>query len=115
MIPLVVKLQAERPSLTQSLLYVDWLGGTLFIGSTFSFLFGVTSGGTKFVWGDWRTLLSMIIGIVGILVTILWERHTSRPFLTLSIFNSRSIIAAYTAAVVQGIIVRLQFSIYRRC
>jgi MFS family permease len=105
MVPLVVRLEAERPSLKERLLYVDWIGGILFIASTFSFLYGVTSGGSKYSWSNWRTLLPIVLGIVGNLLTLLWERYTSKPFLRLSIFNSRSAYAAYLAATLQGVLV----------
>jgi MFS family permease len=106
MIPLVVNLRAERPSLRQRLLYIDWIGGVLFVSSTFSFLYGVTSGGTKYAWSSWRTLLPIIFGVVGTILTIFWERIAPNPFLRLSIFNSRSSYAAYTAAILQGVLVR---------
>jgi MFS family permease len=107
MIPLVVRLHAERPSLKKRLLSIDWVGGMLFIPSTFSFLYGVTSGGTRFAWKGWRTLLPIILGIGGSILTVFWERYTSGPFLRLSLFNSRSACAAYIAATLQGVLVGL--------
>jgi MFS family permease len=106
MIPLVVRLHADRPSLKQIILDIDWWGVFLFTTSLFSFLFGLTSGGTKFEWKDWRTLLPISLGMIGIILTLIWESHAAKPMLRLSIFNSVSAYAAYAAATLQGVLVR---------
>jgi MFS family permease len=107
MIPLVVKLQAERPSVMERLLQVDWIGGILFIGSSLAFLIGLTSGGIEHPWQSWHTLLPIEIGVVGIIITLIWEhRVASKPFLRLAVFNSTSACAAYMTTILQGVIVR---------
>jgi MFS family permease len=106
MIPLVVRLPTNRPSLVQIALNLDWGGAFLFTASLFSFLFGITCGGTQYEWKDWRSLLPICLGLVGIVVTILWESRIAKPMLRLSIFNSVSSYAAYTATILQGVLVR---------
>ena len=106
-VPLVMKLHAKRASVKERLLHVDWIGAFLFISSTTSFLIGMTWGGSQYPWDSWQTLVPLILGAVGIIGTLVWERFgVSNPFLRLSIFNSFSALAAYTGSVLQGLLVR---------
>lgn len=87
-------------------MHVDWIGGFLFVSSTCSFLIGLTWGGSQYPWSSWRTLVPLIVGFGGIIATVMWERYgASRPFLRLELFNSASALAAYTGAVLQGLLV----------
>lgn len=105
-VPVAMRLHVNRASVKERLLYVDWIGGFLFVSSTCSFLIGVTWGGSEYPWSSWRTLVPIIIGFAGIGATVAWEYWgAARPFLRLELFNSYSAIAAYTAAVLQGLLV----------
>ncbi|KAF8540419.1 major facilitator superfamily domain-containing protein [Trichophaea hybrida] len=67
------------------------VGGGLFIGSTTSFLMAVTWGGVELVWGDWRTVLPLVVGGVGIVGTMVWEKWgAGRPMIRLFVIDSRS-------------------------
>lgn len=107
-VPLVMRLHVNRPPLGERFLYVDWIGGFLFISSTCGLLIGVTWGGSDYPWSSWRTLTPIIVGVAGSAGTVFWERYgASRPFLRLSLFNSFSALAAYTGAALQGLLVRV--------
>ena len=110
MIPLVVKLHAERPKLLERLFNLDLLGIVLFFSTTCALLIGITSGGIEHSWKSWRTVLPLELGGIGIILTVLWERYTSKPFLRLSVFNSFSICAAYVSATLQGLLVSKTFN-----
>ena len=105
-VPLVVKLKPRRTSVKEKLLRVDWLGGFIFIASFTSFLMGLTWGGVQFPWSSFRTLVPLLIGILGIGVTFIWERRGSKqPFIRLLLFDSLSTVAVYFGAMVQGLLV----------
>ncbi len=109
-VPAVIRLHVERAPVKERLLYVDWIGGFFFISSTCSFLIGITWGGVQYSWSSWRTLVPIILGLAGVAATLIWERYgASRPFLRLELFNSYSAWAAYTSAVLQGLLVRRPF------
>lgn len=58
---------------------------------------------TSHQWGAYQTLLPLLLGVVGLLVTIAWQRWgTQVPFLRLLLFNSRSAILIYFCALLQG-------------
>jgi hypothetical protein len=108
LVPFAVKLYAERPSLKERFLRVDWFGMALFLASTCSLLIGITAGGTQFPWNSWRTLIPVIFGLVGLVLALLWERFSApKPFLRLSLFQTRSANAAYCCTVLQGLVVSI--------
>jgi MFS family permease len=93
--------------LAQRVAVVDWFGGGLLISSTCSILIGITWGGCRYDWTSGRTLAPMIVGLCGIIATIIWEVHASRPFLPLELFKSRSGAAACFCAFIQGLLVSI--------
>lgn len=107
-VPWVIRLHVERDSFERRLLYVDLMGGFLFVSGTCSFLIGVTWGGSEYPWSSWRTLVPIILGFAGVIATIVWEQHGApKPFLRLELFNSYSALAAYIGAMLQGLLVGL--------
>lgn len=105
-VPLVVKLKTRRSSVKEKLLRVDWFGGFIFVVSFTSFLMGLTWGGVQFPWSSFRTLVPLLIGILGIGATFAWEMWGAKqPFIRLAIFDSLSTVAIYVGAIVQGLMV----------
>jgi hypothetical protein len=107
MIPLVVKLHVERASLKQRLLHhVDWVGSTIFIVSTGSFLIGTSWGGAQYPWDSWRTLVPIFMGVFGVVFTLLWEIYAAKaPFIRMHLFKAQGSIMAYSCAILQGFLV----------
>lgn len=106
MVPLTVRLHAERASFKERLLHTDWIGAALFISSTCSFLIGITWGGNLFPWNSWRTILPIVLGVIGIAATCWYERvWAPQPFIKLWLFQDSAALAAYFCAVLQGLMV----------
>jgi MFS family permease len=106
MIPLFVKLNAiSDSSLTQKIRRIDWLGSLLFLGSTTSFLIGISWAGVQYAWLSVQSLMPIIIGTLGIGVSLYWETIATQPILRLALFNNVSAMAAYYCAFAQGFIV----------
>lgn len=105
-IPAVLTLKPRTASLKEKLARVDWFGGFLFISSSTAFLIAISWGGTQEPWSSWRTLLPLILGILGISGSLVWEAHGAKePFLKHSLFHQVSACAAYFGAMVQGLLV----------
>ncbi|OAL00503.1 putative efflux pump antibiotic resistance protein [Phaeosphaeriaceae sp. SRC1lsM3a] len=105
MVPFVVRLKAKRAAFKERLLKTDWVGAFLFISSTCSFLIGVTWGGTQYAWDSWRTIVPIVLGVVGIIATLCWERYGApQPFIRLWLFKDYAAVTAYMCAVFQGLI-----------
>ena len=105
MVLLFLKLNFLPSSLASKLRRVDWIGTVLFIGSATSFLIPLTWGGVQYAWTSWRTLVPLIVGVIGLTVFVLYEAYLApEPLLRLSIFSNRSARIAYTIDVLHGLI-----------
>lgn len=104
MIPLFLKLNFVPSSLASKLRRVDWVGTVIFVGSTTSFLIPLTWGGVQYAWTSWRTLVPLIIGALGLVGFVLYERFVAaEPLIRLSIFGNRTAAIAYFIDVVHGL------------
>ncbi|KAA8894771.1 major facilitator superfamily transporter [Sphaerosporella brunnea] len=106
LVPIVVRIEIEdKLSFKENIVLVDWIGGTLFIASTTSFLIALTWGGVEFAWSSFRTLVPLFIGLAGIVGTVCWELWgANRPLLRLFLFNGPSAFGAYISAMLQGLL-----------
>ena len=86
---------------------IDWFGQIIFVAGLSSLLIGLSWGGVQFSWSSYHTLVPLCLGVVGIVVTGLWEYFgATHPFLHLAVLKNRSLMAIYAATIVQGITVR---------
>lgn len=105
LVPLFIRLKLAPSSLVEKLKRVDWTGSVLFVGSATSFLIPVTWGGVMYDWTSWRTLVPLVIGVVGLLAFGLYERFIPRePLLVASLFANRTINLGWLFATCHGII-----------
>jgi multidrug resistance protein len=109
----VFKETTLKASLTKKLRRIDWIGSCFFIFSMTSFLIGLSGGGVQFAWTSYRTLVPVILGLVGVFATVLWELfQASEPFLQRTLFHKWSSIAAYLCAFLQGLMVGFFAAVY---
>ena len=100
-----VSLHTEKKTVLQKLRMVDWIGGFVFIASLTATLVAISSGGVDHAWSSWRTLVPLIIGLIGTALSLVYERYfASNPFLQRSLFPNLSAIATYLSALFQGLI-----------
>ncbi len=84
---------------------MDWLGSVLFIGSTTSFLIPITWGGVSYAWNSWRTLVPLIIGVVGLVFFVVYEeKFAKEPLIRMDVFKNRTAAASYFETTVHGMI-----------
>ncbi|KAI0023349.1 major facilitator superfamily transporter [Xylariomycetidae sp. FL0641] len=104
-VPYLLTLRPKKATAQEKLSRIDWLGSFIFTGSTTSFLIAISWGGTQFPWGSASTLVPLIIGTLGIILSFVYEaRFSKNPFLRKELFRDASSITTYVAASLQGII-----------
>ncbi|KAI5801600.1 major facilitator superfamily domain-containing protein [Peziza echinospora] len=105
MIPLFLNITTVPSSLKEKLKQVDWFGTFLFISSTASVMIPVTWGGVMYDWDHWRTLVPLILGIVGLIGFVLYEiYYATHTLIKLEVFMNRTAAANYVGTVMHGII-----------
>lgn len=104
----------KKVTIGHKLSAVDWTGSTLMIASSTSFLVGLSWGGNKYPWRSPAVLVPTIIGLAGIVLTVLYEkRYAKNPFLRLAIYQHWSGIVVSICTIIQGYLVSPSY--VRRC
>ena len=109
LIPLFLNLNHRTTSFLEKLGRVDWIGSVIFVGSTMSLLIPVTWGGVMYPWDHWRTVVPLVLGVVGLAGFVLYERFLARePLIRLGVFSTRTAVVNYLGTVMHGLIVCLE-------
>ncbi|KAH9900375.1 major facilitator superfamily transporter [Xylariomycetidae sp. FL2044] len=104
-VPYLLTLKPKKRTAQEKLSSIDWIGCGLFAASGSAFLIAISWGGTQYAWDSAGTLAPLILGIVGLAVTIAYEwRLAKHPFLHRSLFKDMGSIVTYLAATAQGIV-----------
>lgn len=76
---------------------IDVIGNTILIGSTFSILWALTYGGTRYSFGQANILAPLVIGLVGLVLAFLWEMSPwcQYPVMPPLHFKNRTSAAAF--------------------
>ncbi|GAP85175.1 putative major facilitator superfamily general substrate transporter [Rosellinia necatrix] len=82
----------RAPSVVKRLRRIDYFGNILLIASVAAILIALSYGGTRYVWSDWRVLLPLIIGFVGVGAFLLYEASPwcVEPVTPLRLFQNRT-------------------------
>lgn len=84
---------------------VDWIGMVTLTGSLISLLYGVTSGGVLQPWKSASVISTIVLGVLGTAVFVLYEHYfATEPMIPLRIFSNRTAGAAYFSSFVLGFV-----------
>ncbi|KAI1175260.1 major facilitator superfamily transporter [Nemania sp. FL0916] len=104
-VPYLLTLKPKEATFCEKLARIDWLGSFIFTGSATSFLIAVSWGGSQFEWNSFQTLVPLIIGFVGLLGTLVYEKLWAKEaFLRHSLYHNTSSIVAYLCGSIQGMV-----------
>lgn len=85
---------------------IDFWGNILFLGSSTSLMLGLSLGGISYPWADARSIIPIVVGGVGLVSTVLYEKYlASQPMINMRVFATWGAIAAQVQNVIQGIVV----------
>jgi len=105
--PLFIRYKSLATTMQAKLLSIDWFGSATFTASITTLLVGLSWGGNGYAWSSAATLCPIVLGIAGLVASVMWERYGARqPFLRLSIFNNRSAVIVYFITILQSLTVR---------
>ncbi|TGJ84601.1 hypothetical protein E0Z10_g4160 [Xylaria hypoxylon] len=104
-VPYLLTLKPREATFYEKLVRLDWIGSFIFTGSATSFLIAVSWGGSQFEWNSVQTLVPLIIGFVGLLATLVYEKlWAKQAFLRHSLYHNSSSIVAYICGCIQGMV-----------
>ncbi|KAH8645706.1 major facilitator superfamily transporter [Xylariales sp. PMI_506] len=112
-VPILLTIRPRTESFQEKLLRVDWVGCVLFMGSATSFLVAICWGGTEKPWSSAATIVPLVVGSVGLVITLVWEvRFAKEPLLKRELFHDVSSVVAYICGAAQGFLMWGPFYYY---
>ncbi|KAF2136530.1 uncharacterized protein K452DRAFT_258938 [Aplosporella prunicola CBS 121167] len=103
---LSLKVQYKKDSAKNMLKRVDLAGNALLIASVLAILLALTWGGTEHPWGSWRTILPLVLGILGLIGFLGLESWSGlpEPTMPIRIFSNRTSLATFGLTFVHAIL-----------
>ncbi|KKZ62105.1 hypothetical protein EMCG_03399 [[Emmonsia] crescens] len=101
-----LRFKSTKTTLRAKIARIDFAGIFVFLGSTTSFLLGLTTGGTLYPWRSARVLVPLILGMVGWGLFIYIElKYAREPMIPLRVFHDRTAATGgYSSVFFHGLI-----------
>ncbi|KAL2786710.1 MFS general substrate transporter [Aspergillus keveii] len=105
----VLAMRTKRPDPSETTTRgLDYTGMALFIPSILSLLVGLVRGGTEHPWSSWRTIVPLVLGIIGWIVFHIQQTFTKTPSVPPRLFTNRTSATAFFLTLVSSFIVQAQ-------
>ncbi|KAF7537306.1 hypothetical protein G7054_g3861 [Neopestalotiopsis clavispora] len=102
----VLRVQYKKDSMRNSLKRVDFGGNALLIASVVSVLLALTWGGVEFAWSSWRTILPLVLGVLGIgsFIGIESTQWIPEPTMPIRSFSNRTSLGGFAVAFIHSML-----------
>lgn len=88
-----------------SIARIDFAGNALLVTAITSILLALTWGGGQFPWSSWRTILPLVLGLVGLPLFLLYETRVPEPTTPLRLFTNRTSLAGFWCAFIHNMLI----------
>ncbi|THH32203.1 hypothetical protein EUX98_g2003 [Antrodiella citrinella] len=103
-------------TLVEKLGRMDWIGNLLCIGSTTSFVIGLTWGGVTHPWSSAQVLIPLILGVMGFVVFVIYEGlFAKNPIIPWTLLRNRSSVSGYIQTFINPVLTISVISYYQAC
>jgi MFS family permease len=105
-IPFAVDLRALKYIPVRKLRILDWTGTTLAILGLGVILVGLSCGGSLYRWGDWQTIVPLVVGAVILVVFLFYEsKWALYPQFGRRVFRSKMMAMTHLGCFLHGFVV----------
>lgn len=109
LILLILFLQVEyekETTIITKLKRLDYVGNAILVLSMVSILIALTYGGTLRSWSSWRTVVPLVLGLVGMIAFHVYEATgwQKEPVMPPRLFNNRTSVLAFVLVFIHGMI-----------
>ncbi|KAJ7050309.1 major facilitator superfamily domain-containing protein [Mycena amicta] len=88
---LFLRLPTPPGTLWEKMARIDYVGNMIVIAATTAIVLGLTWGGTQFSWGSRQVLISLLLGLFGLVIFVLYEsRFAKHPMVPFSVLSTRT-------------------------
>ncbi|KAH9905411.1 putative multidrug resistance protein fnx1 [Xylariomycetidae sp. FL2044] len=97
--------KGTNPAGKSSIRRIDFAGNALLVTAITSILLALTWGGGQFPWWSWRTILPLVLGLVGLPIFLLYETRVPEPTTPLRLFSNRTSLAGFWCAFIHNMLI----------
>jgi MFS family permease len=100
-----LNLSSNQRTMAEKMSQIDYLGAFIFVASTTAFLVPISWGGVMYSWSSWHTLVSLLVGLTGLVCFCLYEGYFALyTLLPMRIFRNQSTCLTYLITFIHGMI-----------
>lgn len=101
-----LRLKIPKASFSEKMQRIDWVGNILIIGTTTAAVLGLTWGGVVFAWNSPKVLVPLIIGVVGIALTFVYQAYVPRePTIPVFLLKNRTSLSGQLQTMIVQVII----------
>jgi len=102
-----MKLPTPPGTFREKISKMDWVGNFLIISTTTSLVIALTWGGSRYPWNSARVLVPLIIGVVGLLLSIFVYEFfiASHPMIPRTLLSNRTTVSGYFQVFINSLVV----------
>ncbi|KAJ7158604.1 Mfs1.2 [Mycena filopes] len=103
---LFLSLPTPPGTLKEKLGRMDWIGNGIILSSTSSTIIGLTWGGVQYPWSSARTLVPVIVGLLGVVGFFLYEISVAtHPLVPYTLLSNRTSVSGYLQTFLNQLVV----------
>jgi hypothetical protein len=101
-----LRVRYNKDTLHNSLKRIDYGGNALLVASVVSVLLALTWGGVQFAWSSWRTIVPLVLGLVGLMAFLGLESTTliAEHTMPIRLFANRTSLGAFALTFVHSLL-----------
>jgi MFS family permease len=81
----------DKSSFSIKIKRVDFVGNAILLASVTSILIALSTGGTRYGWGDWHVIVPLVLGLVGLVGLFpVYETFATEPAVPMRLFSNRT-------------------------
>ncbi|KAI4118676.1 MAG: hypothetical protein LQ345_001331 [Seirophora villosa] len=97
-----LRLRPIDQSFRYKLRRLDWIGMFLFAAGSTAFSLPLSWAGSIYPWSSWRTIVSLVIGAIVLVVFAIYEARPVQPIFPYRIFQNSTALATIIGATIHG-------------
>jgi MFS family permease len=80
----------DKASFSVKVNRIDFIGNAILIASVTSILIALSTGGTRYTWGDWHVIVPLVLGLLGLVGFQVYEVSAINPVVPMRLFSNRT-------------------------
>ena len=99
-----MRLKPIEGTLRSRLARLDWIGMALFTIGCTAVSLSLSWAGALYPWSSWRTILTLVVGLVGLVIFVIYEKRPAEAVIPYRFLTSQTSLATLIGGFMHGIV-----------